>query len=572
MFRRSKKIDDAHVQGTSVCLIGCGPAGMSFLYAVAKRKAKGLPVPQVTCIEPAGSPGGVWRDLSSDERGISANNVVMYEDMWCNTPKELMEYHDYTFESHFGKETPPYLPRKDILDYMITRNNVDGALDDVMFHHRVSSVKYDASSKKFTIEVIDCNAGNTSIIQSDKCIWAAGIHGKPYKPPELVEFLKEFTGTVMHSAEANNDFEKNVKGKKILIIGDARSAEDLALYAIKLGVDHVYVCARSGDGEASSTGAWPSEKVTIIYGPPYKVLKGTGFKCQAVYWSEKRQRYRKDDEEAPIKIQGIDTVVMATGYEANLDILSESLQFDDEGEWTISKGWQMKNNALTISIGNPTPSKILSLGSTCYPDVYRGLLITNPSMMFIHETEDTLSPIIELDVLAHLFLGYLTGQVPIPKEKDMRKANQKQLEAEMQVPWLRAEMDASYGGEVDDLPDDHWVNSENDNRGILLDKTRVEFMVSRIARDMRDSNYPVNFGNLNELSDKGQQFVAIAYADIEARTTLTQHHDNTFRDNNQDDFKSIYTGQKAVNLPAPWMNLNRSKDLPTKIDTLFGKS
>jgi len=575
MFRsKSKKFDDANIQGTSVCLIGCGPAGMSFLYAMSQRKAKGLVVPHVTCFEHGNSAGGLWRGVPNDDktRNKPANAILMYEDMWCNTPKELMEYYDYTFETHFGKQTPAYLPRQDILEYIISRNSVDGALDDVMFNHNITSVKYDENSKKFTIEAIDNSSGKTSTVQSDKCIWAAGLHGEPFKPPDVLELLKDFTGTVLHSAEAAENFEKDVKGKKILIIGDARSAEDLALRAIKLDADHVYVCARSGDGEASSTGAWPSEKVTVIYGPPYKVLKGTGFKCQAVYWSEKRQRYRKDDDEDPVKVLEIDTVVMATGYDASLNFLPESLQFDDEGEWTISKGWQMDNNALTVSIGNPSPSKTLSLGSTCYPDVYRGLLISNPDMMFIHEAEDTLAPIIELDVLAHLVLGYLTGQVSIPKEKDMHKANQKQLEAEMQVPWLRAEMDASYGAELDELPDDHWCNNPNDKRGIILDKMRVEFMVSRLARDATDSNYPVNFGKWNDLSEKGRKFVSVAYADIEARTTLTKHAYKTFRDNHHDDFESIHTGQKAVALPKSWMNLIAGENLPTKIETVSDKN
>ena len=56
-------------------------------------------------------------------------------------------------------------------------------------------------------------------------------------------------------------------------------------------------------------------------------------------------------------MKDISTVVLCTGYLPNLDIIEEDLQYDDEGEWEVSKGWTMENNALTISVGNPTPSK-----------------------------------------------------------------------------------------------------------------------------------------------------------------------------------------------------------------------
>jgi len=571
---KGKKPDDASVAQISVCLIGCGPAGMNFLHAVAERKAKGLAVPQVTCFESADSPGGIWRDIPDDdkERKRPENVPVVYEDMWCNSPKELMEYYDYTFADHFKRPTPAYLPRKDIMEYLLARNNKNGELDDVKYSHTVTEVEYDNEAEKFTIIATDRATGKSSTIITDKCIWSGGINVKPFKPPYLMDMLKDFKGKVMHSAEATDNFGKDVEGKRVLIIGDARSAEDLSLRAIKSGVEHVYVCARSGDGEASSTNAWPRDKVTIIYGPPYKVVKGNSFKCQGVYWSAKRQNYRRDDEEDVTKVSNIDTVIMCTGYDPCLSLLPDELQFDVEGEWTISPDWQMEANPLTVSIGNPTPNEHLSLGSTCYPDVYRGCLMTNPNMMYIHETEDTLSPIIETDVLAWLLLGFIAGEVPIPKEKEMRNANQKQLEAEMNVPWLRAEMDSAYGAALDDLPGDHWCNDSDDERGIILDKMRVEFMVSRMARDATDCRYPVNFGKFNDLSEKGKQLVAISYADIGARTTLPNHDTNTYRDNNQKDFRSIHTGEQAVALPAPWINLSAPDGLPTKLDTVVDQS
>lgn len=546
---------------------------MNFLHVVAERKAKGLAVPQVTCFERADSPGGLWRNVPDDdkERKRPENIPVMYEDMWCNLPKELMEYYDYTFSTHFQRPTPAYLPRRDILEYLIARNSINGALDNVKYSHNVTSLSYDDSTHKFTVIAADRMSDESVTMTFDKCIWAGGIHDEPYKPEEILKVLEDFNGKVLHAAEATENFKEDVEGKRVMIVGDARSAEDIALRSVKLGAEHIYVCARSGDGEASSTNAWPSEKVTLVWGPPYKLVKGATFKCQGVYWSEKRQKYRRDDEEDVVKVSKIDTVVMCTGYDAMMEFMAEDLRFDVEGEWSVPPDWRMDNNLLTNSIGKPKPSKILSLGSTCYPDVYRGCLISNPNMMYIHETEDTLAPIVETDVLAHLLLGYITGAVQLPKEKEMRKANQKQLEAEMNVPWLRAEMDASYGAEIDDLPDDHWSNDPEDERACALDKMRVEFMVGRLARDAIDCQYPVNFGKAFDLSEKGKKFVEIAHADILARTKLTPHATNTYRDKDMTAFMSIHTGEKSVPLPSPWMHFNAPEGLPTKMETIVAE-
>jgi len=203
--------------------------------------------------------------------------------MWANTPKELMEFYDYTFQDHFKKATPAFLPRKDLLDYVIARNSVDGALEGVKYSHTVLSVTYDEGASKFTVEVRDDTSGQTSKTTYDKCIWAAGLHGGPEKPDDIMSILEDYEGQVLHSMEATEDFQDHVKGKKIMLVGDSSSAEDLALRAVKLGAKHVYICARSGDGDCSDTKSWPSDKITVIYGPPYKVMKGTTFKCQGKF-------------------------------------------------------------------------------------------------------------------------------------------------------------------------------------------------------------------------------------------------------------------------------------------------
>ena len=277
----------------------------------------------------------------------------------------------------------------------------------------------------------------------------------------------------------------------------------------------------------------------------------------AVYWSEKRQRWRKDDEEETVKVKDISTVVLCTGYLPNLDIIEEDLQYDDEGEWEVSKGWTMENNALTISVGNPTPSKKLNVGATCYPDVYRGLLIDNPSMMYIMETFDPVSSFLDLDVNAHMLLSFLTGASEIPKEKDMHKANQKQLEAEMQVPWFRLAIDPAYRAEVDELPDGHWSENATDERAIILNQMPADFMVRRLARDMKECNYPVDLGDWKKLSKKGEAVVKMLVATGNARSRIPKEESGwmTFRDADPSQFVSIHTGTPACALPGHFMDI-----------------
>ena len=486
-----------------------------------------------------------------------------YDDMWCNTPKELMEFHDYTFDEHFKQPTPSFLPRKDILNYLVARNSVNGALDGVKYNHTVLSVTY-SDNGKFIVKVRDDAKGNEITTQYDKCIWSGGLHGTKFVPRDILEVLKEYSGKVMHSAEATENFENDVKRKKVMIIGDSSSAEDLVLRAVKLGAKHVYVCARSGEGIASETKSWPKDRVTVIFGLPYKVQKGKDFKCQAVYWSEKRDRYRRDDEEEVIKLKDIDTTVLCTGYDANLECLDESLQFDDEGEWEISKGWAMENNALNISVGTVKPSKNLDLGQTCYPDVYRGLLISNPNIMFITENQDSVSPFLDLDVNASLVLGYLTKDVEIPKEKEMMKGNQKQLEAEMQVPWFRMIMDRSYGEEIDELPHGHWNENPEDERAIILNKMPSDFMVRRLARDMKVCKYPMDLGDWKSLSKLGEKVVDLSVRSGKARTNIKKDSPEsawkTFRDVEEGEFTSVFSKKPCSSLPGHWLNLDADEN------------
>ena len=55
--------------------------------------------------------------LDIDEYGEPVHGS-MYQGLWGNGPKEGLELPDYTFDEHFGKPVPSYLPREAIYDYL----------------------------------------------------------------------------------------------------------------------------------------------------------------------------------------------------------------------------------------------------------------------------------------------------------------------------------------------------------------------------------------------------------------------------------------------------------------------
>jgi trimethylamine monooxygenase len=353
-----------------VAIIGCGPSGMFFLHALAHRRkrleAEGdtaalALLPDVTCFERSSAPGGVWKsdrveDKDGDDNTLE-KSTSMYEALWMNGPKECLEFFDYTFDEHFGCAMPMYLPRKLFLEYMLARCTRDNPtfFDDVRFNTSVESVTYNEVEGKFVLQTLNRMSGLPECTLFDKCIWAAGLNGKPKIPKSISETLSSggFKGRVIHSSEVGPIFDQCARGKKILMIGDSFSAEDLALQAIKLGAETVDICSRSGEGIACETGSWPQDRVDIheCYLPTEVTKDGSG-----VVLSNGKEE---------VTLEDIETVIFCTGYLPNMDMLDESLRPHFEGpyiftDYDLPKDWKMSKNPLTREFGHIAIGKILA--------------------------------------------------------------------------------------------------------------------------------------------------------------------------------------------------------------------
>ena len=113
-------------------------------------------------------------------------------------------------------------------------------------------MEYNSERKEFDVVSRNEITGELSSKTYDKCIWSGGANAEAKMPRDLVTMLSNqyFQGRVVHSTEMN-DFEANVRGKRVLFVGDSYSAEDLALQSLKLGAEQIYITSRGGYGTAT---------------------------------------------------------------------------------------------------------------------------------------------------------------------------------------------------------------------------------------------------------------------------------------------------------------------------------
>lgn len=87
---------------------------------------------------------------------------------------------------------------------------------------------------------------------------------------------------------------------------------------------------------------------------------------------------------------------------------------------------------------------------------------------------------------------------------------------------------------------------------------------------MKICNYPVDFGDWNKLSKKGEQCVKMIVASGNARSRITSTDKSwkTFRDVDPLQFVSLHTGTPACALPAHFMDVKGEKGEKLTIATM----
>lgn len=226
-----------------VAVIGAGPSGLAQLRAFQSAKSKGEEVPEIVCYEKQSDWGGLWNytwRTGLDEHGEPVH-CSMYRYLWSNGPKEGLEFADYSFEEHFGKQIPSYPPRAVLWDYIQGRVEKAGVRDLIRFNNVVRRVAWDEETKLFTVIAHDRRADTESSETFDYVIVASGHFSVP-NAPEFAGF-DTFNGRILHA----HDFRdaREFIGKDLLLVGSSYSAEDIGSQCWKYGAKSITVSYRT---------------------------------------------------------------------------------------------------------------------------------------------------------------------------------------------------------------------------------------------------------------------------------------------------------------------------------------
>ena len=282
-----------------VAVIGAGPSGLAVLRAFHSAAAKGTDIPEVVCFEKQDNWGGLWNytwRTGLDEYGEPVHGS-MYRYLWSNGPKEGLEFADYSFEEHFGKQIASYPPRAVLFDYIQGRVAKAGVRDWIRFRTPVRMVAFDDGTGQFAVTVHDLKKDHMYTEVFDHVIVASGHFSTP-NVPEFPGF-DTFNGRVMHAHDFRDAMEFH--GKDILIVGTSYSAEDIGSQCWKYGCNSITVAHRT----AAMGYDWPAN------------------------WQEVPLLSHVDSDTAHF-IDGtskkVDAIILCTGYQHHFPYLPDSLR------------------------------------------------------------------------------------------------------------------------------------------------------------------------------------------------------------------------------------------------------
>ncbi|MCY3670465.1 MAG: NAD(P)/FAD-dependent oxidoreductase, partial [Alphaproteobacteria bacterium] len=198
---------------------------------------------EVVCYEKQEDWGGLWNytwRTGLDEYGEPVH-CSMYRYLWSNGPKEGLEFADYTFEEHFGRQIASYPPREVLFDYIEGRVKRAGVRDAIRFRTTVRRVDYDDATGLFAVTAHNLATDEEATESFDHVVVATGHFSTPNVPH--FDGLDRFNGRVLHAHDFRDAVE--FKDKDILIIGTSYSAEDIGSQCWKYGCRSVTVSHRT---------------------------------------------------------------------------------------------------------------------------------------------------------------------------------------------------------------------------------------------------------------------------------------------------------------------------------------
>ena len=282
-----------------VAVIGAGPSGLAQLRAFQSAASQGEKIPDIVCFEKQSDWGGLWNydwRTGVDENGEPCHGS-MYRYLWSNGPKEGLEFADYSFEEHFGRQIASYPPRAVLFDYIEGRVAKADVRKWIRFSTVVRWINYDPDTAQFTVTVHDHNSDSCYSEDFDHVVVASGHFSTPNVPH--YEGFESFNGRILHA----HDFRdaREFTDKDILILGTSYSAEDIGSQCWKYGCKSVTVAHRT----APMGFDWPDN------------------------WQEVPALLKVDGKTAHFKDgshKEVDAIILCTGYKHHFPFLPDDLR------------------------------------------------------------------------------------------------------------------------------------------------------------------------------------------------------------------------------------------------------
>ncbi|MFD0860210.1 NAD(P)-binding domain-containing protein [Roseovarius aquimarinus] len=280
-----------------IAILGAGPSGLAQLRAFQSAKAKGEDIPEIVCFEKQDNWGGLWNytwRTGVDQYGEPVHGS-MYRYLWSNGPKEGLEFADYSFEEHFGKQIASYPPRAVLFDYIEGRVQKAGVRDWIRFETTVRHVE--KKGDKFHVTVCHLPEDHEYTEEFDHVICATGHFSTP-NVPEFKGFDK-FQGRILHAHDFRDAVE--FKDQDLLIIGTSYSAEDIGSQCWKYGCKSVTVSHRTAPMGYDWPDNWQEVPLlTHVEGKTAHFKDGT----------------KKD----------VDAIILCTGYQHHFPFMEDALR------------------------------------------------------------------------------------------------------------------------------------------------------------------------------------------------------------------------------------------------------
>ena len=355
-----------------VAVIGAGPSGLAQMRAFQSAKQKGADIPEIVCFETQNDWGGLWNytwRTGLDQYGEPVH-CSMYRYLWSNGPKEGLEFADYTFDEHFGKNIASYPPRAVLWDYIKGRVEKAGVRGLIRFRNPVRRVEYDNSSGKFRVVAQDIQNDRETDETFDHVVVASGHFSTP-NVPEFPGF-ETFNGRILHA----HDFRdaREFTGKEILIIGTSYSAEDIGSQCWKYGCKSVTVSHRT----APMGFDWPDT------------------------WKEVPLLERVDRQTAYFKdgsSKRVDAILLCTGYLHHFPFMEDKL-------------------------------KLRTTNRLATADLYKGIVWVNNPKLFYLGMQDQWYTFNMFDAQAWYARDIMLGRIAVPGKNDRAADVVTRIEAE----------------------------------------------------------------------------------------------------------------------------------------------